>query len=535
MSKDAERRLKYFISILNPAENASKLPEHGYKANVAGSGIKSSSVFNSSGHDDPKTYTGALIEGTVSDRFLRSVLRYAKALAWFRGKPQVDTEDIATVVIPASMHRFKASPHFEKLDILYKYDAWERSRQLWTMAMEKYATKHTDRPETVSEHQAVPAYFVDKDYADAQAHENYDDLRDTVDSITGSGAKLATIVKTMEHFASTHLEGSEGLEELLAMKLLFFEIYGQVLDGKIETAPKPIGVSATVAEKVKPTSTVQPAGTTSTNVDPAGMSYIALSGGASIAMGSTSDNDNPPHTVSLRPFQMAKYLVTQEQYEKIMGNNPSYFQLSNDDAKEKLKQAGITDTSQHPVEQVSYEEGYAYAQKLSLMDPAIPETIKSQFRTLSAPAYADYVIANPGKGLYRPATDSEREYATQGGATTKYFWGDDFTKVKEYGWTAVDSDAGGITHPVGKKKANAFGLFDVIGNVWTGTHDWYKDSFYESGKHYDNPIGPATGTSRGLRGGSWNYDNADFFRSAYRFYDDPSFRDCFVGLRLVRT
>lgn len=145
LSKDAEQRLKYFISILNPAENASKLPEHGYKANVAGSGVKSSSVFNSQGHDDPKTYAGALIEGTVSDRFLRSVLRYAKALAWFRGKPQVDTEDIATVVIPASMHRFKASPHFEKLDILYKYDAWERSRQLWTMAMEKYAKK-TCRP-----------------------------------------------------------------------------------------------------------------------------------------------------------------------------------------------------------------------------------------------------------------------------------------------------------------------------------------------------------------------------------------------------
>lgn len=216
--------------------------------------------------------------------------------------------------------------------------------------------------------------------------------------------------------------------------------------------------------------------------------------------------DEAVHTVTIGALYMDRYLVTQEQYEKVMGFNPS---------KNKGKK--------NPVEQIRWFDAILFCNKASKLDGLTPcydeKTGKCNFKATG----------------YRLPTEGEWEYACRAGSKTRYSFGDDAAKLAEYAW--FKNNAGGKSHPVGTKKPNAWKLYDMTGNVWQWCQDWYAADYYKKSPKAD-PIGPATGTTRVLRGGAWNAP-ADKCRAAYRFHEIPAYADaCFgddnYGFRRVR-
>lgn len=212
--------------------------------------------------------------------------------------------------------------------------------------------------------------------------------------------------------------------------------------------------------------------------------------GGTFGMGSSDGegDEKPIHQVRLSPFSIGKYEVTQRQWKAVMGsgNNPSQFQ--GDDL---------------PVETVSWDEVNAFLKKA-------------------------------GNGFRLP-TEAEWEYAARAGSAAQYSFGDDESKLKEYAW--FDGNAGSQTHPVGQLKPNAFGLFDMHGNVSEWCSDWYGDKYYEECHRKGtvaNPQGPSSGTFRVVRGGSWG-SGAVYCRSAVRGSGVPGFRYVYRGFRLVRN
>jgi formylglycine-generating enzyme required for sulfatase activity len=147
-----------------------------------------------------------------------------------------------------------------------------------------------------------------------------------------------------------------------------------------------------------------------------------------------------------------------------------------------------------------------------------------------AKKYVEWLSKRTGK-TYRLLTEAEWEYATRAGSTTRYSFGDDEAVLGEHAWFSRNSE--GRAHVVGGKKANAFGLHDMHGNVW----EWVEDCHVET---YDSA--PSDGSdrrsedcsSRVLRGGSWNY-LSEVLRAAFRFWVDPDFRDYFFGFRVARV
>ncbi|GHU51713.1 hypothetical protein FACS1894200_12130 [Spirochaetia bacterium] len=122
-------------------------------------------------------------------------------------------------------------------------------------------------------------------------------------------------------------------------------------------------------------------------------------------------------------------------------------------------------------------------------------------------------------------TEAEWEYACRAGTTTPYFSG---SSVDTAGW--YTSNSGNKTHPVGTKQANAWGLYDMHGNVWEWCWDWYSD--YSSASQTDTG-GAASGSYRVLRGGSWS-NSAQDLRSAFRDFYSPAGSFCNLGFRLAR-
>jgi formylglycine-generating enzyme required for sulfatase activity len=129
--------------------------------------------------------------------------------------------------------------------------------------------------------------------------------------------------------------------------------------------------------------------------------------------------------------------------------------------------------------------------------------------------------------IYRLPTEAEWEYACRVGSTTRYCFGDDRRQLVEYAW--FEGNSGGKTHPVGQKKPNAWGLYDMYGNVWEWCQDWYDA--YPSGMVTD-PQGPSSGSGRVYRGGSWDYV-ASLCRSAFRFANESTLRTYDGGFRLA--
>jgi formylglycine-generating enzyme required for sulfatase activity len=201
-------------------------------------------------------------------------------------------------------------------------------------------------------------------------------------------------------------------------------------------------------------------------------------------MGGTGDADEQPiHAVSLtRAFYLEKTEVTQAQWFAIMGHNPSHHE----------------DCSGCPVDFVSWDD------------------VQSFIRALNA---------RSGR-TYRLPTEAEWEYAARAGTTGDYGTPG---AVAQGGWTSENS--GGATHVGGRLQSNAWGLFDMEGNVWEWVNDWYGP--YPSG-HVTDPKGPASGPGRVLRGGSWDF-TAAHARSSTRNGDTASFRSDSFGFRLART
>ena len=135
--------------------------------------------------------------------------------------------------------------------------------------------------------------------------------------------------------------------------------------------------------------------------------------------------------------------------------------------------------------------------------------------------------AEMGNWKARLPTEAQWEYACRAGTTTEYSFGDSEAALGDYAWFGGNSES--KTHEVGQKKPNAWGLYDMHGNVWEWCADWY--GAYAADDAVD-PTGPSSGSSRVLRGGSW-YCSATYCRSACRRSRVPSGRRYYVGLRLV--
>ena len=206
-------------------------------------------------------------------------------------------------------------------------------------------------------------------------------------------------------------------------------------------------------------------------------------------------DESPNHSVTLtKPFYLGRYEVTQAQWKARTGSNPSYFQLPD----------YSLDLSR-PVEMVSWND------------------IVDDFQ--------------PGTALRLP-TEAEWEYACRAGTTTAFHGYpampggfDDDSLAGNIAW--YDANAGSITHPVGQKAANGFGLHDMAGNVWEWCADRYKGGYYSDSPAYDPP-GPSSGSSRVLRGGSWD-GIGNVLRSSLRVNIAPGGTSGVNGFRVART
>lgn len=237
-----------------------------------------------------------------------------------------------------------------------------------------------------------------------------------------------------------------------------------------------------------------------------GIEMIVIPGGF-FEMGSRNGppDESPEHKVWVSPFLMDRYEVPQEQFKKYQLPDPSHFK-----------------NPKNPLEQINWTDAALYCNDRSRAEGLEPcydeETWQCNFR-------ADG---------YRLPTEAEWEYACRAGSTTQYCFGNDVRKLKTYAWFADNSFK--KTHPIGQKKPNQLGLYDMYGNVAEWCNDWYSEDYYKRSPEKD-PKGPTTGKEKVLRGGAWN-SSAEVCRSSYRT-SDPSIDDtCLasdaVGFRCVR-
>jgi len=219
----------------------------------------------------------------------------------------------------------------------------------------------------------------------------------------------------------------------------------------------------------------------------AGIDFVFIPPG-SFDMGSngTDPGEQPIQRVTIsKGFWMGRYELTQEQWQAVMGANPAYFKGG----------------SQLPVEMVSCNDIQAFLLKIN--------------------------EKYPGMGFRLP-TEAEWEYACRAGTTTSYFFGNDPALLGDYAWFA--NNAGGSPHPVGQKKPNPWGLYDMSGNVWESVQDFY--GLY-SGHAQVDPTGPPNGECKIRRGGGWCF-SPDECRSARRLLHCLAFANNALGFRLVK-
>jgi formylglycine-generating enzyme required for sulfatase activity len=217
---------------------------------------------------------------------------------------------------------------------------------------------------------------------------------------------------------------------------------------------------------------------------PAEPEMVLVEGGA-FQMGSTNgeSNEKPVHQVTLSSYYIGKYEVTQAQWQAIMGSNPSYFNGDN-----------------LPIgDQVSWDDVQEFIKRLN---------------------------AATGR-LYALPTEAQWEFAARGGNKSRGYTYSGSNNIDEVAW--YDLNSGKKPHPVGKKKPNELGIYDMSGNVYEWCRDW-NDTYPASAQ--TNPVGPSTGSDRVIRGGSWLF-SAQFCRSTCRGTWLDCYRNLNVGFRLV--
>ena len=147
-----------------------------------------------------------------------------------------------------------------------------------------------------------------------------------------------------------------------------------------------------------------------------------------------------------------------------------------------------------------------------------------------AVAYCQWLSVQE-KTTYRLPTEAEWEYACRAGTATQYSFGDDYAELEQFGW--YNKNAGRESHAVGTKLPNAFGLYDMHGNLQEWCGDFHDEKWYEKSQPND-PKGPASGSHRVVRGGNWT-SYASYCRSACRSSSTPSNRHYTIGFRVVRV
>jgi formylglycine-generating enzyme required for sulfatase activity len=191
--------------------------------------------------------------------------------------------------------------------------------------------------------------------------------------------------------------------------------------------------------------------------------------------------EHPVHPVTISGFRMGRTEVTQGVWRAVMGSNPASFQNGDN----------------YPVENISWEDCRSFITRLNQL---------------------------VGGNTFRLPSEAEWEYACR--ATTA---GDRYGELNSVAWYEVNS--GSSTHPVGQKQANAWGLYDMLGNVWEWCQDWYDEYYYAHSPGSD-PQGPVAGSRRVDRGGGWD-NGAQYVRAAFRYSIGPAERYHALGFRLA--
>ncbi|MGD0900691.1 MAG: formylglycine-generating enzyme family protein [Thermoguttaceae bacterium] len=218
------------------------------------------------------------------------------------------------------------------------------------------------------------------------------------------------------------------------------------------------------------------------------MDLLLIPSGSFLMGGAGGEDDaKPVHEVTIgEPFYIGKYKVTQEQWQAVMGSNPSEFK-----------------GPRNPVDSVGWEDCRRFLKKLN-------------------EKFADASVR------FSIPTEAQWEYACRAGSKAKYCYGNAEASLAEFAWFYDNS--GEKTHPVGGKKPNAWGLYDMHGNLFEWCADWYSGDYYKSSPARD-PCGPASGTLHVDRGGCWN-SVARGCCSAFRNTNSPR-PDHLIGLRVV--
>lgn len=259
--------------------------------------------------------------------------------------------------------------------------------------------------------------------------------------------------------------------------------------------------SQTTNESDHPDQNVPPIITTQSGIE-----MVSIPAGTFV-MGRDQDeaDQGPAHEVAIDAFLMDRYEVTQAVYGKLDPINGSHFK------GEDL-----------PTEMISWGKAALYC------------NLRSQAEGLD-PCYNEFGECDFQASGYRLPTEAEWEYACRAGSSTPYCFGADSAQLAQYAWYAANS--GKKTHQVGKKLPNAWGLYDMHGNVAEWCNDFFSQDYYAQSPQ-DNPHGPQEGEQNVLRGGHWGA-SAELCSSSARVGEDPGFSDaCFardaIGFRCVR-
>lgn len=218
-----------------------------------------------------------------------------------------------------------------------------------------------------------------------------------------------------------------------------------------------------------------------------GIELVPIAGGSYVMGSETGGDEAPSRQVTVAPFYLGKYEVTQAQWQAVMGYNPSAYRHP-----------------QRPVDQVTWLEVQSFIDKLNRAE---------------------------NTSRYRLPSEAEWEYAARAGSSTTWFFGNDAAPLERYAWVNKTGDIG--TRPVGRGAPNPWGLYDMYGNVWEWVQDCWHDNYAGA-----PPVGGVWSggdcSLRMLRGGGWNSPPA-FARSAVRGSYAPYLNDNANGFRLARS
>ncbi len=229
------------------------------------------------------------------------------------------------------------------------------------------------------------------------------------------------------------------------------------------------------------------------------------------------NNERPQHRVTLtQSFFAGVYPVTQGDFQRVMEYNPS---ISSDDPR-------------CPADNVTWFTAIEFCNKISDEDglPHYYELSNIKRRSSGSIENADVSIVG-GDG-YRLMTEAEWEYVCRAGSITPWCSGDLVVEVTQYAWYFDNSPSG--TQPVGLKKPNSWGIYDMHGNVMEWCYDWFSELYYQQCGEVENPTGPDSGAARSIRGGSWHF-GPEATRSACRNSSNPEHASNMIGFRIARN